>query len=106
MPAKNVWPPHSKSARSQVSAALFYARTMTFVLALICMDNTLASRQQAKSQRYYLSQNIGLAVTGSAGPAPLPLCCTVEYVEKRLALSEMQKFIYPIIFDKSMKWRF
>ena len=27
-----------------------------------------ASRQQAKGWRYYLSQNIGPAVTGSAGP--------------------------------------
>ena len=31
--AENVWPPSSKSACSQVSAALFYVRTVTFVLA-------------------------------------------------------------------------
>ena len=32
-----------------------------------------ASRHQAKGRRYYLSQNIGPAVAGSAGPAPAPL---------------------------------
>ena len=40
--------------------------------ALICTDDTLASRLQAKDRRCYLSQNIGPAVAGSAGPAPLP----------------------------------
>ena len=66
-PAENVWPPRSKSVRSQVSAALW---TMAFVCAWICTDDTRASRQQAKGQRCYLSQNIGLVVAGSAGPAP------------------------------------
>ena len=44
-PAENLWPPRSKSAHSQVSAAFFYVWTMTFVLAWICMDDTQASRQ-------------------------------------------------------------
>ena len=44
-PAENVWPPRSKSARSQVSAALFYVQTATFVLAWICTDDTQASRR-------------------------------------------------------------
>ena len=34
-PAENVWSPRSKSARSQVFAALFYVRTVTFVRAWI-----------------------------------------------------------------------
>ena len=71
--AENVWPLRSKSTRSQVSAALFYVRTVTFVRAWICTDDTRASHLQVKGQRCYLSQNIGLAVAGSAGPAPPPL---------------------------------
>ena len=67
-PAENVLPPRSKSARSRVSAALFYVRTVTSVRAWICTDDTRASRLQAKGRRCYLSQNIGLAVPGSAGP--------------------------------------
>ena len=34
---------------------------------------TRATRLQAKGWRCYLSQNIGLAVAGSAGPTPPPL---------------------------------
>ena len=67
-PAENVWPPRSKSVRSQVSAALW---TMVFVWAWICTDDTWASCQQAKGWRCYLSQNIGPAVAGFAGPFPL-----------------------------------
>ena len=40
-PAENVWPPRSKSVRSQVSTAL---QTVTFVWAWICKDDTRASR--------------------------------------------------------------
>ena len=36
-------------------------------------DDTWTSRLKAKGQRYYLSQNIGTAVAGSAGPAPQPV---------------------------------
>ena len=35
-PDKNVWPLHSQSACSQVSAVLFYARTAKFVRAQTC----------------------------------------------------------------------
>ena len=45
-PAENVWAPRSKSARSQVSAALFYIRTVTFVRAWNCMDDTRAIKQK------------------------------------------------------------
>ena len=65
-----MWQPGSKSARSQVSAALFYVRISPFVRAT---DDTRASRLQAKGRRRYLSQNFGPAVAGSAGPAPPPL---------------------------------
>ena len=61
-PAEDVWPPRSKSVRSQVSAALW---TMAFVRAWICTDDTRASRQQAKGRRCYLSENIGPVVAGS-----------------------------------------
>ena len=71
-PAENVWPPRSKSARFQVFALLFYVRSMTLVQAWICRRYR-ASRPQAKDRRCYLSQNIGPAVAGSAGPAPPPL---------------------------------
>ena len=50
MLAKNVCPPHSKSAHPQVSAALFYARTVKFVLAWICADNMRVSCLQAKGR--------------------------------------------------------
>ena len=69
-----MWPPRSKYASFQVSAALFYVRTLTFVRAWIYTDDTRASRLQAcKGRRSYLSQNIGPAVAWSAGPAPPPL---------------------------------
>ena len=45
----------------------------TFVWAWICTDDTRASRLQVKGRRWYLGQNIGPAVAGSAGPAPPPL---------------------------------
>ena len=38
-PVKNVWPPRSQSAGSQVSAVLFYARTAKFVRAQICVGD-------------------------------------------------------------------
>ena len=38
-PVKNVWPPCSQSAGSQVSAVLFYARTAKFVQAQICVGD-------------------------------------------------------------------
>ena len=75
---ENVWPPRSNRARSQVSAALFYVRTVTFVLAWICTDDRQASHRQAKGRRYYLSQNIGPVVPRSAGPAPPPLMLQLE----------------------------
>ena len=77
MPAENVWPSCSKSVCSQVSAVLW---TMVLVRAWICTDDMRASRQQANGRRCYLSQNIGPAVAGSAGPAPPPLVlytCTI-----------------------------
>jgi len=57
-----------KSARSQISAVLFYAQTMKFVQAWICADPMRVSCLQAKG--HYLKQNIGLTVAESAGPAP------------------------------------
>ena len=45
----------------------------TFMQAWICTDDVQASHLQAKGRRCYLSQNIGLAVTRSAGLALPPL---------------------------------
>ena len=64
---RNVWPLCSKSACSQVSVALFYVWT---VWVWICTGDMQASCLQVKGGRCYLSQNIGLAVAGSARPAP------------------------------------
>ena len=80
MLAENVLPPRSKSARSQISAALFYVWTVHVVWARICTEDTF--HLEAKGRRCYLSQNIGPAVAGSAGPAPLPLL--VRYTDSTL----------------------
>ena len=62
-----------KSARSHISPALCYVRTVMFVRAWICADDTRTSRLKAKGWKCYLSQNIGPAVAGPTGPAPPPL---------------------------------
>ena len=49
--AKNVWPLHSKSARSQVLAALPYIPTVKFVWARIGADNMRACMHTGKSWR-------------------------------------------------------
>ena len=71
MPADNVWPPCSKSARSQVSATLFYIRTITFVQAWICTDDMRASRLQAAllPQSKHWSDGRLICQTCSATPA-------------------------------------
>ena len=64
------WPPHSKSACSQVcvSPSVMFDRTVKFVRAWIRFaDNMRASRLQAKGRLRHLSQNIGPAVTGVRG---------------------------------------
>ena len=67
-PAENVWPPRSKSARSQVSAALFYVQTATFVLAWICTDDTQASRRfLASKQKVGDTISVKTLVRGSPG---------------------------------------
>ena len=43
-----MWPPRSKYASFQAPAALFYIRTMTFVRAWICADDTRAFHLQPK----------------------------------------------------------
>ena len=62
----------------------------TFVRAWICTDDTRASRLQAKGRRCYLSQNIGPAVTGSAGPARRP--CTHRHFITKLMLITARSF--------------
>ena len=52
-------PPPSKSARCQVSVALFYVRTVKSVRARIRADNMYVSRLKAKSRQHHLTQNIG-----------------------------------------------
>ena len=55
---------------SQVSAVLFYALTAKFVQAQICVGDVCVSRLQVKGRQHPLSQNIGSAIAGSAGPVP------------------------------------
>ena len=57
----------------QVSEALFYIRTVTFVCAMDLYRRYTGFSPASKGQWSYLSQNIGPAVAGSAGPAPPPL---------------------------------
>ena len=70
---ENVWQRHSKSAHFSLCSSLLYMWTVTFVQAWICTYDMWASRLQAKGQRGYFSQKIGLAVARSAGPALPPL---------------------------------
>ena len=84
MLAENVLPPRSKSARSQISAALFYVWTVHIVWAWICTEDMWASRMQAKGRRCYLSQNIGPAIARSAGPAPPVLL--IRYTDSTLLI--------------------
>ena len=86
MPVKNVWPPRSQSACSQVSAVLFYARTAKFVRAQICVGDMRVSRIQAKGRQHHLSQNIGPAIARSARPAPPALSERNECVKETVPL--------------------
>ena len=73
-PAENVWHPRSKSARSQVSGSSLLL-TDRDVRASMDLYGRHAGFSPAtkRSAIYYLSQNIGPAVAGSAGLAPPPL---------------------------------
>ena len=46
-----------------------YVQTVKLTWVWICADDAHASRLQAKGRQHHLSQNIGPAVTRSAGPA-------------------------------------
>ena len=61
-----------QAARSHVSAVLFYARTVKFMWAQICVGNMRVSRLQVKGRQHHLSENIGPAIVGSAGPVRRP----------------------------------
>ena len=75
MPAENVWPPRSNlwSAHSQVSAALFYVRTVHLSGHGSVQTIRGFLTLQAKGQQCYLRQNICPVVARSTGPAPPPL---------------------------------
>ena len=64
-PVKNVWPPRSQSACSQVSSVLFYFRAAKFVGGPICVGDVRVSHLQVKGRQHHLSQNIGPAIAGS-----------------------------------------
>ena len=70
-PAGSGSTPSPESLKSHIS--LCYVRTVKFVRAWICTDDTRTSRLKAKVSNAYLSQNIGPAVAWSAGPTPPPL---------------------------------
>jgi len=88
MPVKNVWPPRSQSACSQVSTVLFYVQIVKFVRAQICVGDMCVSRLQAKGWQHHISQNIGLVIAGSARPASPALSerneCAKETVPLKL----------------------
>ena len=67
-PDENLWPSHSKSARSQVSKALFYVWTVTLVhmRGWICTDDTRTFCLQVKGRRWHLSRRV--CRTCSAAP--------------------------------------
>ena len=79
-PVKIVWSPRSQSACSQVSAYLFYARTVKFVGTQICVGDMRVSCLQAKG---HLCQNKGLAIAGSVRPASPALSERNECVKDR-----------------------
>ena len=86
-PFNNKWPPCSQCACSQVSAVLFYTRTVKFVQASMCVGDMCVSRlQAAKGRQHHLSQNIGLAIARSARPAPPALSERNECVKETVPL--------------------
>ena len=66
-PVKSVWPP---SCLFSGLCSSLYAWTTKFVRAQICVGDMRVSRLQVKGQQHHLSQNIGPAIAGSAGPVP------------------------------------
>ena len=73
-PGDNVWPPRSKSARSQLSPKLSFTSRPGDVCAGMYLYRWYTGFSPAsKESGCYFSQNIGPAVAGSAGPALSPL---------------------------------
>ena len=98
-PDKNVWPLHSQSACSQVSAVLFYARTAKFVRTQTCDGDMRVSLLQAKVWQHHLSQNIGYTIAGSARPAPPALSERNECV-KETVLLKVQRSNFKSLWKK------
>ena len=86
MRVKNEWPPRSQSACSQVSTVLFYVWTAKFMWAQVHVDYMCVSLLQAKGRQHHLSQNIGLAIVGSARPAPPARCERNECIKETVPL--------------------
>ena len=88
MPVKNAWPSCTQSACSQTSTVLFYAWTMKFVRAQICVGDMRVSCLKAKGWQHHLSQNIGPAAAQSTRPAPSALS------ERNECVNEMEPLKY------------
>ena len=92
----------------QVSEALFYIRTVTFVWAMDLYRRYMGFSPASKGRRSYLNQNIGLAVAGSAGPAPPPLlyrgAWTVQLSLCKCAPSIRQGILYRRFAHFLAKW--
>ena len=87
-PFNNKWPPCSQCACSQVSAVLFYTRTVKFVQVPMCVgDMCVSCLQVAKGRQHHLSQNIGPAIARSARPAPPALSERNECVKETVPLN-------------------
>ena len=73
--SENVWPPRSKSARSHISPALCYVRSVTFVRAWIQTIRGLLAWKQRVGDAVAVKTLVWQTpvFAGSAGPAPPPL---------------------------------
>ena len=66
-PVKNVWPP---SCLFSGPCSYLLRSDPKFVRAQICVGDMRVSHLQVKGRQNHLSQNIGPAIAGSAGPVP------------------------------------
>ena len=84
----HVWPSCTQSACSQTSTVLFYAWTMKFMWAQICVGDMRVSCLKAKGWQHHLSQNIGPSTAQSTRPAPPGLS------ERNECVNEMEPLKY------------
>ena len=96
MPIKNVWPLHSQSACSQVSAVLFYVRTTKFVGAQTCVgDMCFSSTSEGSatsSQWKNWSGNCRVCHTCSASPVREKWMCKRNVTTVKIVKNQSSNF--------------